>query len=347
MTLRIGARDVGPGRPCFVIAEAGVNHNGRLDLAFALVDAAKAAGADAVKFQLYRAEEQASRAARTADYQSERTGADSMLEMAKSYDLPWEAHREIVAHCRAVGITYMASCFDARAVDFLIEIGGDAIKVGSGEITNFPLLAHMSRTGLPVLLSTGMSTLEDVAAAVAAVREAGPSPLVLFQCSSNYPADPRTANLRVLTAYAHAFGVPVAYSDHTPGDLVAALSVAFGACMVEKHFTVDKTLAGPDHAMSLDPDELRRYVETIRTAEAALGDGVKRVLESERPTQLAARRSLVSAHALRAGERLDEGAVTLKRPASGIDPRLWAAVRGRETRVDIPADVPITWDMLA
>ena len=345
--IRIGGRYVGESEPVFVIAEAGVNHNGSLERALRLVDTACVAGADGIKFQLYRAEEQASHVSPTASYQQERTGAANMLEMAQSYDLPWEAHHTIAWYCREVGIVYMASCFDRLAVDLLIKLGGECIKVGSGEITNYPLLAYMAATCKPILLSTGMSTLEEVAGAVNHIRAHGNSPLVLFQCVSNYPAAPETINLRAMHTLAQAFGVPVGYSDHTVDNVTAIAAVALGACMVEKHFTLDKNLPGPDHAMSLNPGELKDFVAAIRTAQAALGDGIKQPHPSEMATRTVARRSLVSARPIRVGERLDNTNVTLKRPATGIDPRLWEAARGRTAAVDIPADVPITWEMLA
>jgi N,N'-diacetyllegionaminate synthase len=346
--IRIGERTIGDGERVFIIAEAGVNHNGSLEKALELVDVAHAAGADAVKFQLYRAAEQVSQAAETADYQREKTGAHAMLEMARSYDLPWSAHHAIAAHCRDVGIKYMASCFDRQAVDFLVELGGECIKVGSGEITNYPLLNYMSEHGAkPILLSTGMCTLGDVAGAVEEIRTHGNAPLALFQCTSNYPAPPATANLRVMKTLAETFNVPVGFSDHTIGHTIAAAAVALGACLVEKHFTIDKTLPGPDHAMSLDPHELRDYVAAIRAVESALGDGIKQPSADELKTLKVARRSLVSARAIAAGERLDESNVTLKRPATGIDPRLWDTVRGRQASTDIPGDVPLTWEMLA
>jgi sialic acid synthase SpsE len=345
--IKIGERMIGDGEPVIIIAEAGVNHNGQLEKALELVSVAREAGADAVKFQLYRPEEQVSKGAPTAGYQREQTGAGNMLEMARSYELAWEAHAAIAARCREVGIAYMSSCFDREAVDFLVQLGGECIKVGSGEITNYPLLAHMSRTGLPILLSTGMSTLSDVCGAVEHIRASGRSTLALFQCVSNYPADPATINLRAMLTMQRAFNLPVGFSDHTQGEACAVAAVALGACMVEKHFTLDKNLPGPDHAMSLNPSELRDYVKAIRTAESALGDGIKRPAEPELETLVAARRSLVSARVINTGESLDENNVTLKRPATGIDPRLWQTVRGRKACMDIPADVPITWDMLA
>jgi N,N'-diacetyllegionaminate synthase len=345
--IRIADRLIGSGQPCFVIAEAGINHNGSLERALRLVDVAKAAGADAVKFQLYCADEQVSKAAQTASYQRERTGAVSMIKLAESYDLAWEYHRTIASHCRDAGIKYMASCFDTRAVDFLVtELDGDCIKVGSGEITNYPLLAHMARTGKPILLSTGMSTLADVAGAIDQIRANGTGSLALFQCTSNYPTEPDAVNLRAMRTLAYAFSVPVGFSDHTRGHAISVAAVALGAAMIEKHFTLDKSLPGPDHAMSLDPAELGELVSAIRITEAALGDGIKRPHPSEIDTQRAARRSLVSTRTIQAGERLTEANVALKRPATGIDPRFLEAVRGRTASCNIPADIPITWDML-
>lgn len=342
----IGDRRVSTDDPVFVIAEAGVNHNGDLDNALKLVDAAVAAGADGVKFQLYRAEEQASRAAETAAYQKKTTGSKKLLDLARSYDLPWEEHVKIAQHCREAGIKYMASCFDTKAVDFLMSLGGECIKVGSGEITNFPLLAYMAGTGKPILLSTGMCTLQDVSDALAHIHENGDSPVLVFQCSSSYPADPASANLLAMKLMSEQFDLPVGYSDHTPGTVVSVAAVAMGACMIEKHFTLDKNLPGPDHAMSLDPEELKDFVAAIRTARAALGDGVKKPHPSELETMKVARRSLVSTRPIKAGSKLTDEDVTLKRPATGIDPRMWETVRGRTVVVDIPEDVPITWEML-
>ena len=342
----IAGRKIGSGYPCFIIAEAGVNHNGSLERALKLVDAAKEAGADGVKFQLFRADEQVSRVAATANYQRNRTGTKTMLEMAKSYDLPWEDHHPIVEHCHKLGIVYMASCFDKLAVDFLMSMGGSCLKVGSGEITNYPLLAHMAATGKPILLSTGMCTLEDVAGAVNHIREHGDSQIVLFQCVSNYPADPATINLRAMQTMATAFRVPVGYSDHTLGNAVAVAALALGACMIEKHFTLDKTLPGPDHAMSLEPAKLHDFIKAIRGAESALGDGIKQPHPGEVDNRMLTRRSLVSLRCIHAGEKLDDDNVTFKRPATGVDPRLWYVARGRTVAVDIPVDVPITWEML-
>ena len=270
-----------------------------------------------------------------------------MLQLAESYELPWTCHEDPVARCRDRGIAYMASCFDRNAVDFFIGLGGDCIKVGSGELTNYPLLEYMSSTGKTILLSTGMCSLADVADAVQCIRNAGESPLVLFQCVSNYPAAPSSINLKVLKVYSEAFDVLVGYSDHTEGNAIAAASVAMGACMIEKHFTLDKSLPGPDHAMSLNPEELTAFVASIRDVQAAIGDGIKRIVPSEEAVRSVARRSLVAARDLVPGETLDDSNVTLKRPACGIDPRAWQYVRGRQVSKIIAQNTPITWESLS
>ncbi|MBN1269154.1 MAG: N-acetylneuraminate synthase family protein [Kiritimatiellae bacterium] len=344
--LEVAGRRIGPAHPLFLIAEAGVNHNGKLDLALALVDAAVRAGADAVKFQLFRLEEQVAAAAPTARYQEERTGQATMRDMAHGYDLPWEAHRAIAAHCAECGIHYLASCFEPTAVDLLRELGGPCIKIGSGEITNVLLLDHAARSGLPVLLSTGMSTMEDVTDAVDVLRGAGCKDLLLLHCVSSYPADVKTMNLRAIQTLQQVFGVPVGLSDHTRGTGAAIAALALGACLVEKHLTLDRNMEGPDHAMSMAPGEMAVFIRDLRELQAGLGDGVKRLLEEERATQSVARRGLVALRDLPAGERLSRENTAFKRPAVGVDPRHWARVEGRALRVAVAADAPITLEML-
>ena len=346
MNLQIGTKIIGANHPCFIIAEAGVNHNGDLAMALKLVDAAKYAGADAIKFQLFSAKEQLSKEALTAEYQKMATGNQKMLKMAETYDLPWEAHREIAHHCKETGILYMASCFDIQAVDFLLEIGGNCIKVGSGEITNYPLLAFIAGKEKPILLSTGMSTLQDIAGAVEWVQENGNAPLALFHCTSNYPAAPDSVNLRVMKTLEHAFQVPVGYSDHTIGDPIPLAAVALGASMLEKHFTMDRNLSGPDHAMSMEPDDLKALINKIRIVEMSMGNCLKKLQPTEVPVQKAARRSLVAACQINAGEALIDKNVTFKRPGTGIDPRLWPYVQGRTAAIPIAEDTLITWEML-
>lgn len=344
--VNIYGQKIDPRSPCFIIAEAGVNHNGRLSLAYELVDAAREAGADAVKFQLFRTEEQVLPQTPAALYQYEHTGSENMYAMAGSYDLAWEKHVSIAEYCRKQGIFYMASCFDPLAVDFAKELGCGCIKIGSGEITNFPLLESAAASGLPVVLSTGMSSLYDVAWAVDYLNRCQVHSLVLMHCVSSYPASPEAMNLRAVITMSTAFGVPVGFSDHSSGTAIAAAAVAIGARVLEKHFTLDKGLPGPDHFMSLSPEELQDYVKTVRAVEAALGSGIKQPHHSELEMQTLARRSIVTTRPVMAGERLDVTNLTLKRAGSGIDPRNWEAVCGRAARVDIEAHVPLEWEML-
>ena len=345
--IKIGEKRIGNDNPCFVIAEAGVNHNGEPEKAIELVSVAHQAGADAVKFQLYDVEEQVSQYAENAPYQRKGSGKQTMAQMAKSYDLPWEKHKDIVEHCKKIGIMYMSSCFDPLAVNFLInELDGDCIKVGSGELTNYPLLKHMAQTGKPILLSTGMTTLADVEGAVDQIQSNGSSPIVLLHCVSNYPAPDSDINLKAIKTMEEEFNLPVGYSDHTQGNIAAIAAVALGAKVVEKHFTIDKSLPGPDHAMSLDPQELEDFVKSIRTTESMLGDGIKKPTEAEKEMQIYARRSVVAASNIKAGVQLGSTNITLKRPATGIDPRSMAQIIGKTATVDIPKDRPITWDML-
>jgi N-acetylneuraminate synthase len=329
--LRIGARSVGPGNPCFIIAEAGVNHNGRLELARRLVDAAAAAGADAVKFQSFRADRLVSKTARKAAYQAAATGkGGTQYSMLRALELSAAAHRELKARCAKRGILFLSTPFDEESADFLEGLGMPAYKISSGDLTNHPLLAHVARKGRPVILSTGMATLAEVAAAVAVVK-AATHRLVLLQCTSNYPADPGSANLRVMRTYERKFAVPAGYSDHTPGTVSAIAAAALGAAVIEKHFTLDRTLPGPDHRASLEPRELSEMIAAIRLVESALGDGVKAPLAAELPMRKAARKSLHWRRDVAAGRRVRAGDFIALRPGTGLPPMVLAACVGRTT----------------
>lgn len=346
-TVKICDRTIGPGHPCYIIAEAGVNHNGDLALAKELVGVAAKAGADAVKFQTFKADALVAVDAPKADYQKETTGpGESQLEMLKSLELSREAHSELVKQCSESGIIFMSTPFDYESADFLCELGVAAIKIPSGEVTNLPLLEHVARKGKPIILSTGMSDFEEVEAAVGIVRSAGCDELVLLHCVSNYPADPADANLRAMETMAKAFGVPVGYSDHTVGIEVALGAVALGACVIEKHFTLDKTMAGPDHRASLEPGELKALVKGIRKVEASLGDGRKVPTESEADTAAAARRSLVAACEIVSGTKLTEEMVEIKRPGTGLPPSMLTEVVGKVVSHDLRKGGLITMEVL-
>lgn len=329
----IGGRRVGPGERCFVIAEAGVNHNGDGALARRLVDAAADAGADAVKFQLFRADEVAAPDAPKARYQAETTGAsESQLEMLRRLELDPGAFAQLKRRAEERGLLFLSSAFDAASVDVLDRLGVAAFKIGSGEVTNHPLLAEVGRRGRPVILSTGTADLAEVEAAVDVVRDAGASGIVLLHCVSAYPAAAEDANLRAIETMAARLGLPVGYSDHTEGDEVALAAVALGACVVEKHFTVDRSLPGPDHRASLEPDELAALVGRIRRVEAALGDGVKQPTAAERANAQVVRRSLAAADDLPPGAVLTAGMLTALRPGTGISPARIDDVVGRRLR---------------
>jgi N-acetylneuraminate synthase/N,N'-diacetyllegionaminate synthase len=314
--IRIGDREVGTGRSVFVIAEAGVNHNGRLDLAERLVDIAADAGADAVKFQTFDPKLLATPAAAKAEYQRETTGeGGSQLEMLQALVLPRDAHVQLQKRARDRGLIFLSTPFDEPSADFLETLDVPAFKVSSGDLTNVFLLKHLAAKQRPLLLSTGMATLDEVRAAVAVVQ---PQPVALFHCVSNYPAEPADCNLRAIATLRTATGVPVGWSDHTHGIDVTVAAVALGAELVEKHFTIDRTLPGPDHRASLEPHELAAMVRGIRNAEAALGDGEKRPRPSELAVATVARRSLCYREDLAAGAVVAEHHFIALRPGTGI-----------------------------
>lgn len=332
----------------FIIAEAGVNHNGSLDLALRLVDAAKSSGADAVKFQTFRADQLAIRSAHKAPYQERTTANDeSQYEMLQRLELDAAAHRKIIDHCQQIGIQFLSSPFDAQSADLLGELDLPLYKIPSGEITNLPFLEHIARKGRPLILSTGMSTLGEVEDAVRVLGLAGCKQLTLLHCVTEYPAPYEEVNLQAMQTLRMAFGLPVGYSDHTPGIEIAVAAVALGAVVIEKHFTLDRSLPGPDHAASLEPDELREMVTAIRHVEAALGTGIKAPALCELPNISVARKSVVAARSLSTGHRLSADDLDIKRPGSGLAPKLLPALIGRTLRATVEKDAVIKWDDLA
>ena len=346
-TVMIGQRAVGEHEPCFIIAEAGVNHNGDVCLAQRLADAAAEAGADAVKFQTFKTERLVTPAAAKAVYQRQTTAPEeSQHAMLKRLELNAGAHAALAAHCRARGILFLSTPFDEESADLLADLPVPAFKIGSGDLTNQPLLRHVARKGKPIILSTGMASLAEVRAAVAALGDAGNRELILLHCVSNYPADPTTVNLRAMQTLAAGFGVPVGFSDHTPGQTVAVAAAALGACVIEKHLTLDRAMAGPDHRASLEPPELAALIRAVRTVETALGDGQKRPVATEAEVAAAARRSIVAARAIAAGTRLGTADLAVKRPGTGLPPDMLPGVLGRRARVDIPDGTLLQLEML-
>ena len=337
---------IGPGQPVFVIAEAGVNHNGDLKLARALIDVAVDAGADAVKFQTFRADRLATPDAPKAEYQLQTTGdAESQFEMLRRLELSADAHRELHSYCHERGIIFLSTPFDEEAVDLLEELGVPAFKISSGDLTNSPLLEYVAGKGKPVILSTGMSELSELIEAVSVLNTAGCENTVLLHCVSNYPADPAEVNLRAMQTMRSAFDLPVGFSDHTEGIDVALAAVALGACVIEKHFTMDRTLPGPDHRASLEPAELRDLVRSIRRVETALGNGRKVPTVSELETAKVARRSLVAARDIPAGATLERDMVVMRRPGTGMSPAMLNTLLHRQVKRDIAAGTLLDVDM--
>ena len=345
--IQIAGRLVGPNHPCFIIAEAGVNHNGDLKMARQLVNVAAAAGADAVKFQTFKAERLVTTGAPKADYQVVTTGTDeSQLDMLRRLELSDEDQKGLFKYCEEQGITCLSTPFDEISADFLDSLGVPAFKVPSGELTNLPLLAHIAAKGMPMIISTGMATLDEVELAVAVTRENGNDQLVLLHCVSCYPAKASDVNLRAIATMENAFSVPVGYSDHTVGIEVSLAAAALGACIIEKHVTMDRLLPGPDHHMSLEPTEFDAMVRGIRIVEQALGTGRKMPTVTEANVASVARKSLVAAVPIAAGSILTDDLIRIKRPGTVLPPSAKGNIIGRRARTDIPAGALLTFEML-
>jgi N-acetylneuraminate synthase len=331
----------------FIIAEAGVNHNGSLELAKQLIDIAVKAGVDAVKFQTFKAEKVVTPQAPKADYQLQSTDEnESQFDMLRKLELSQEQHIELINYCLKQEIIFLSTPFDRESADFLDELGIPLFKIGSGEITNLPFLEYVSSKGKPVILSTGMSYLSEVDEAVRVIRSSGCEQLALLHCVSNYPAAAQDVNLQAMHTMATAFQVPVGYSDHTLGIEVSMAAVALGACVIEKHFTMDRNLDGPDHRASMEPKELKALVKSIRTVESALGHGRKEPAASEADTASMARRSLVASRNIHEGTILTKEMITVKRPGNGLRPGLLPHLAGLTVRSSISAGDLLTLEML-
>jgi N,N'-diacetyllegionaminate synthase len=329
LQIQLGERQVGGDAPPFIVAEAGVNHDGSVERARELVRAAAEAGADAVKFQTFRADATASASAMQAAYQRERAPSASQLEMLRGLELPddaWVLLRDEAVQC---GVLFLSTPFDVRSARLLAALGIQAFKVGSGDLTNLVLLRVLAATGRPLLLSTGMATIDEIDAAVADLRAHGDPPLVLLHCTSAYPAPVSDANLRALATLRERYQVPIGYSDHTLGMGVAVAAAALGAAVIEKHITLDRTGPGPDHAASLEPGEFAAMARAIREAATSLGSREKAPVAAEIDSRRVARRSLVAARPVAAGQTITEADLDALRPAEGISPLRLDEVIGR------------------
>ena len=325
----------------FIIAEAGVNHNGDIKLAYKMIDVAKAAGADAIKFQTFVSENLVSTHAKKAEYQKENTGnQESQLEMLKKLELSYEDFRKLNEYCLKSGITFLSTAFDLESIGFLNTLNLPIWKVPSGEITNLPYLEKIAATKKEIIMSTGMSTLEEISDALGALK--GAKKITILHCNTEYPTTMKDVNLRAMKTLKKEFGLDVGYSDHTEGIEVAIAAVALGANVIEKHFTLDKEMIGPDHKASLEPDELRRMVQSIRNVERALGSEKKGLTSSEEKNISIVRKSIVAKKRINKDEPFTEDNITIKRPGNGISPMKWYQVIGSVALKDFEEDEIIT-----
>lgn len=347
--MKIGKFEIGENRPCFIIAEAGSNHNRDFNNAKKLIDVAVEAGADAVKFQIFSAEAIYSKKTPMASYlKKEKLAKDNetLWDVIKRIEIPRQWTPDLMAYCREKGIMFLSTPFDLKAVDELEAAGVEAYKVASFEITHLPMLRKISATGKPIILSTGMASLEDIEVALKAVKEGGSSQVALLHCAIAYPPKYEDINLRAMDTMKQAFQVPVGFSDHTMGHVTDVAAVARGACIIEKHFTLSRNQEGPDHPFSLEPHELKEMITAIRQTEKILGSPFKQHTVAENELYRIARRSLVAAVKIPAGTKIAEDMIAVKRPGFGIPVRHMEIVVGRTAKVDIDEDDILTWEMI-
>lgn len=323
----------------YIIAEAGVNHNGSLELAKKLVDSAKDAGADCIKFQTFVAKNIASKNASKAEYQKQLTNSDeSQLEMLKKLELSFDDFIDLYNYCKSKEIEFLSTGFDFDSIDFLNSLGMNTWKIPSGDITNLPYLMKIAKLNKPVILSTGMSTMEDIRAALDVLIENGAGEITVLHCTTEYPTPFEDVNLTAMKTIHTEFEVPIGYSDHTRGIEIPIAAVAMGATVIEKHFTLDRNMEGPDHKASLEPDELKEMVSTIRNVEKAIGTGEKKPALSETKNIAIARKSIIANRTIKEGEILTEENLTVKRPGNGISPMKWFEIIGKQAIRDFEED---------
>lgn len=322
----------------YIIAEAGVNHNGSFELACKLVDVAKTAGADCIKFQTFKSNNLVSHNAQKADYQKSTTGEGSQVDMLKELELSYDEFRMLKDYCDKVGICFLSTPFDFESIHFLNSIDMPFWKVPSGEVTNYPYLVELAKTGKPVLMSTGMCDMDEIVAAINVLKNNGTKEIKLLHCNTEYPTPYEDVNLKAMQTLKNVFGYEVGYSDHTKGIEVPVAAVALGATVIEKHFTLDRDMEGPDHKASLEPDELTAMVSSIRHTEKAIGTGNKMPSPSEKKNITIARKSIVAAKKIKMGEVLTKDNITVKRPGTGINPMKWNEVLGTKAIRDFEED---------
>ncbi len=325
----------------YIIAEAGVNHNGSLDLAYKLADVAKRAGVDCVKFQTFKSNNLVSGNAQKAEYQKETTGNGSQIDMLKRLELPYYEFIDLKRYCDRVGICFLSTPFDFESIDFLNNIDMPFWKIPSGEVTNYPYLVAIAKTRKPVVMSTGMCDLDEIKSAINVLKNNGTEDIRLLHCNTEYPTPYDDVNLKAMQTMREAFGLEVGYSDHTRGTEVSIAAVALGASIIEKHFTLDRNMDGPDHKASLEPNELASMVNSIRHIEKSLGTGEKKPSPSEQENINVARKSIVAKKHIKKGELYSENNITVKRPGNGISPMMWNDIIGKIAIKDFEEDEPI------
>jgi N,N'-diacetyllegionaminate synthase len=344
---KIGNKVIGDGNPAFIIAEAGVNHNGDINLAKELVDKAVFAGVDAIKFQTFKTEKLVTGYADMAEYQKKNIGSsDSQFNMLKKLELSYESFIELKEYCKHKEIMFLSTPFDFESADFLKSIGMKAFKISSADLTNIPLLKHIAKFNKPIILSSGMATLSEIEEALNAIYSLGNKEVAVLHCTSNYPAKLQSINLNAMNTIKNAFKIVSGYSDHTKGITVPIAAAAMGGNIIEKHFTLDKTMEGPDHKASLSPQELKDMVVAIRDVEMALGTGIKMYNISEEDTMRAARKSIVVARDIKAGEVIELIDLDFKRPGTGVSPKFYMDIVGKKTNRDIKLDEQIALNMV-
>ena len=345
--IKIGNRLIGEGEPCFIIAEAGSNHNGKLEQAKQLIDIAADAKADAVKFQTFLADKIVAKTKERASYLDKLVSKDeTMHDIFKKLELPREWLKELFNYATSKGLIFLSTPFDEEAVDILDEIGVEAFKVASFEIVHLPLLKHIAKKGKPIILSTGMASLSDIEEALEVIYQEGNNKVIVLHCGISYPLSFENVNLRAMLTIKQAFRVPVGYSDHTMGITVPISAVVLGASVIEKHFTISRKLPGPDHPFALEPDELKSMVKEIRNTEKALGSAIKRRTKSEEEMYKLGRRSIFAIRDIAKGKVIKREDLGILRPGIGLHPRYLEEVIGRTAKVDIKKDDPVTWDKI-
>lgn len=347
MEFKIQNKIVGDGYPLFFIAEAGVNHNGSLDLARQLVDVAVEAGADAVKFQTFKTEKIITPDAPKSTYHIKTTGSkESWFDLLKTQELTREMHQQLISYSNEKEIIFLSTPYDEESANLLEELGVYAFKIASTDTNNIPFLRFVARKGKPMIISTAMSTMEEVKEAVVAARDEGMEDIAVLQCTGNYPAKLSDSNLRVMHTYRRELNCIVGYSDHTPDLINPVAATAMGAKVYEKHFTIDKALPGPDHRMSLDPEELIQTVKAIRDTEQALGNSEKQVLEGEKENRVKLRKSIVANTDINKDEIINKEMIAIKRPGSGIPPADMDIIIGKKAAIDIPSGTVLSFGMV-